>query len=237
MLRKFRSVCGVAALLGMTGVAQAVPVTFTNIGDFNVSGSSGTTIFRASLGGLGIANLVSLQITDGGSVAGGRPGIFSGFDLDAVRLSYTLCNTAACAAAAPSLSVFDFINGISFTPGAMAPVGADAAAAGPRVFGSSPGNVVNNAVATLGAFDAVYPSGAEQGWVTLGLGGSIAFNLTSAISTEGLYLYIGEVGNNGEVAAGNVQIRDTPVKVPEPAALGLLGLGLLGAAVGRHKRR
>ena len=69
----------------------------------------------------------------------------------------------------------------------------------------------------------------------MGDNGIIDFNLTAATSTTGLFLYIGEVGDNGEVAAGSIIVRDT-TSLPEPGGLGLLGLAVAGLATWRRRR-
>jgi PEP-CTERM motif len=174
-------------------------------------------------------DIQSLTIRDNSGGLGGASGAFSGFDLDAVKISSTDCASAACAASAAGLAVFNFGAGTIFTPGTQR------APADPKLFGTdATGAAVNNAVATLGAFDADSNTGAADGFLSLGDLGTISFNLSSAISGAGRFLYIGEVGDNGELAASSIEVRDA--KVPEPGTTLLLGSALL-AALGLRRRR
>lgn len=218
----------VAATLATAGPAQAAAVTFTKLTGTTGGAPANTAVFKADLSTVGLATILSVSITDNSFGLGGAGGQFSGFDLDAIKLSTTDCASAACAAGLAGLSVFDFLSGIVFSPGVQR------APADPKLFGTdAAGTGVDNAVATLGDFDGNSTTAipGAGGFVSLGDGGAISFNLTGAVSTAGLYLYIGEVGDNGELAAGNIVVRDTPVRVPVPASslLALLGLGALAA--------
>ena len=80
-------------------------------------------------------------------------------------------------------------------------------------------------VATLASFDGnsttstTFPPVAD-GFVSLGDTGKVGFNLTSPVSpNNSLFLYIGEVGDNGEVAAGQIIVSDQPMNVPEPLTI------------------
>lgn len=212
--------------------AAAVPVTLTELTGLTGGSPAATTVFKADLSTIGIASILSISIADNSSGLGGAAGQFSGFDLDAIKLSTTDCADASCAAAAAAVAVFDFTAGTIFSPGTQR------APPDPKLFGTGPaGNTVDDAVARLGLFDGNSTTAipGADGFMSLGDDGLLSFNLTAATSTSGLFLYIGEVGNNGELAASNIEVRQTTV--PEPGSIALLAAALTGLAfVGRARR-
>lgn len=231
MRKKMRMLAAAAALVLGHAVAGAETVSFTELTGLTGGTFQGTGVYRADLSTVGLGSILSISIGDNSSGLGGAPGAFSGFDLDAIKLSTTECASAACVQGLAGLGVFDFGAGTLFTPGAQrAPVD-------PQLFGTGlGGTTVDNTVATLGSFDAESTTGPSAfGFISLGDNGSISFNLLSAVSTAGLFLYIGEVGNNGEVAAGTVRVSDNQVPLPSSLALAVLGLAILlvGRSVGR----
>lgn len=230
MGRKLAIRCAALVALVACSAASAVPVTLTKLTGITGGAVAGTAVYKADLSSAGLGSILSIGISDNSGSLGGAGGQFSGFDLDAIKLSTTDCADAACASAAGGLSVFDFVTGVVFNPGAQRiPVGA-------KLFGTDAGGTgLDNAVATLGAFDGESTTVTPFGFLSLGDTGSIDFNLTSAASTAGLFLYIGEVGDNGEVAAGAIVVREGRT-VPEPGSLALAMLGLTGAALGFRRR-
>lgn len=227
----FNALCAGVALALMPASASAEVVTLSKLtGLTGNSGAAQTAVYRANLNSL-IGQFQAINIADASGNFGGSAGQFSGFDLDAIKLSYDFCTTAACAAGAAAVAVFNFSSGIFFTPGTQrAPID-------PKLFGTGPaGNTVNNAVATLGAFDAFSSTASPNGFVSMGDNGVLSFSLTSLLSGTGLYLYIGEVGDNGEVAGSNITVSRSAVPEPATWAMLILGFGAVGGALRRRAR-
>ena len=219
-------------------VAQAdvVSVPFTELSGISGGAIAGTAVYETDLSAVGLTSILSISIQDASFGLGGAAGQFSGFDLDAIKLSTTDCATAACAAGLAGLAVFNFPGGTIFAPGVQR-VPTD-----PKLFGTgATGTTVDNTVATLGVFDGESTTAIPGafGFLSMGDGGLLSFNLTAPVDPAGLHLYIGEVGDNGEVAAGSVVVRDTPVGVPEPSStlflLGFAAAGLGGFAWWRRR--
>jgi hypothetical protein len=217
-----------------SAAAATLNITFQKLEGLTGGNPAGTAVYYADLSKVNF-DINSITIADSNN-GGGTTGAFSGFDLDAIKLSRELVNNAAAVNGISGLNVFDFTsNGTVLTPGTQRdPVNPGEPAKSLDLFGST-GGIVNTSVATLNRFDGNSTSALQVdsanpstafGFISLGDGGKISFNLISALSNSGnpLYLYIGEVGDNGEVVNGQITVSDEPVQVPEPTAVAALSI-------------
>ena len=231
-------------------LANAAILSGTDIGDAGANGQ--TTVYRFDLGtelnvNLGVTSLSSIKLNETSGSGSSSTGSFSGFDLDGVRLSYT--NTAV-ATAVDGLTpagggVLDFTPAYTtFTPGFIVDAGSSpyiAPAPGfpNHLWGSTAGGEVDPS-ATLGSIDAfsTLDPNSATGFMSMGEGGMLQFDFTAPLSTAGLFLYIGEVGDNGELA--DLEFTVNPASsntIPEPTAAAVWGLfSLLGACILRRKK-
>jgi hypothetical protein len=104
-------VLATAAALALASAAHAVPVALTKLTGLTGGTLQGTAVYKADLSTIGLASVLSIGIRDSSGLLGGATGQFSGFDLDAIKLSTTDCADATCAQGAAGLSVFNFTTG------------------------------------------------------------------------------------------------------------------------------
>lgn len=175
-------------LTALTGLAGGTPAD--------------TTVYYADLSTVAASYITSLTLTDNSSSVASDTGRFSGFDLDAVKLSTTLAADATGVQALAGLAGFDFT-----TTGTVLTPGTQVAPLDPDLFGTS-GGAINGQLATLSNFDADAIFGANaQGFVSLGNGGAITFHFNPPLAiTAPLYLYLGEVTDVGEGPLLTVQV-------------------------------
>lgn len=174
-----------------------------------------TTVYMADLSNLGLTNIGSVAILDNSAGSGGASGQFSGIDLDALRLSTISCSDASCVANLSAPPILNISPGrVVFAPGSQRPP------ADPKLFGTDlTGAAVDFATASLSSFDAnAGPSNPDKrGSLSLGDGGILIASLQNPISTSGLNLYIGEVGD-AEMSTASVIISDAALPVSDQLA-------------------
>lgn len=239
---KTRVLLSAAIALGIASQAGAatIPLTFTKLIGDTGGNPAQTAVYRAKINANTLTQILSIRIRDNSSSSAGADGQFTGFDLDGIKLSTTSVSFASTAKFLGGLNVFNFGAGTTFTPGTQdAPFDA-------KLFGTTANGLdVNNTVATLGAFDGNSTTNTNpifgkvaNGFVSLGLGGQISFNLTSPVANnQALYLYVGEVGDNGELLNTSIEVSDQAVAVPVPASAWMGLMTMAGLVLARTTRR
>ena len=201
--------------------AATVSPVFVDYG-LDTTNAQSTRMYGANLTGLGLTEIGSVKVTDSNSGLGGSPGIYSGFDLDAIFLDVD--GDLATTGDRYFASSFIFSAG-SIRAGSDQPP----SPSGGPVNGAVSSTQVDTAWATLNDIDAIWFG---RGSLTLGDGGELTAVFASPIQImSSLYLFVGEVsGDPGEIVTGSIEVSDTVPAVPLPATAPLLlaAVGFLG---------
>lgn len=166
-------------------------------------------LFRLDLATAGVASIQTITLYDDGLISGGS-GAASGFDLDMIKLSTTQVTRASAVSALPGLEGFDFSHqNVLFEPGFLQPWRSSDPQVWNRnqLFGTVGETQVNFATATLDLVDGYDRSNTNPvdfSSVSIGEGGRITFRLTRPIATEGLYLYLSDVGGGNDAVRVSV---------------------------------
>jgi PKD repeat protein len=176
-------------IVRVSGFVQVQPVIIPGVlgGD-----PARTAVYRVDAAMLGISSLASLAVADLG-VDAGTDGSFSGFDLDAVVLATQACADATCVQHLQPTVALDFSRERALLLPGLRRGGSRRPLKGTLAVGDR----VDEEFATLGAFDANSSASLDAwGFVSLGDKGRLIVNLPTAVPTDNLYIYIGEVGSN-----------------------------------------
>ena len=212
--RVFEEVKGIFASIGI-GESNLSPAY---LGDVGASG-----VFRVNLAESGLTSIQSITIEDDNVISGGT-GAASGFDLDMIKLSSVLTNSAFQASSLVGSNAFTFSDlTTSFQPGFLQPwrSGDPETWNQDRLFGTA-GLRANFPIATLNSIDGV--NNADSGSISIGEGGKITFTLNNPISSDGLYLYVADTGGGND----NFRVRVSSVSNPASQQ----GLTLTGTSRG-----
>jgi hypothetical protein len=225
---------GFAGLVAVSASASAAVLTIEDLG--TAPGTTNTLLQRVNLGAAGLTSINTIVLTDISAGAGGNPGIFSGYDLDAVFLDRD--GNIATAGDRIAFSSLAFTGGVirptadvNQTPSAPNNIGA--------YFGTNTaGNIVpfgpgGAKDATLNTFDGVNSANRlnANGFLSFGDGGVLTLSFANILVGDGLYLLFGEVGGQGE----KLQV-EAPGQVPLPGAVWLF-LSAIAVLFGMSRRR
>jgi hypothetical protein len=222
-------VAGCAAAVALSGNALAVEIPVTAAPQLAVPphGDYGTVIQSADMGLAGVSTITTVTITDISGGLGGQPGMFSGYDIDAIILDRDgNINTTG--------DQFTPV-AIAFTQGAIRPTANPSqiphADQGP-LFGLDNGGAIDPAASTLTSFDGVNIAHRDNadGFLSMGDGGILVLTFAGISVDGGLFLLFGEVGGQGE------QVRVDVGAVPLPAAAWLF-LSAIAMLLGMSRRR
>ncbi len=220
---------GCAAAVALSGNALAVEIPVTAAPQLAVPphGDYGTVIQGADMGLAGVSTITTVTITDISGGSGGQPGMFSGYDIDAILLDRDGDINTTSDQFTPVAIVFT--QGTVRTP---APLSQQPHADQGPLFGLNNGGAIDPTEATLTAFDAVNIADRDnaEGYLSMGDGGILVLTFAGISVDGGLVLLFGEVGGQGE------QVRVDVGAVPLPAAAWLF-LSAIAMLLGMSRRR
>ncbi len=227
-----RAVIGIAGLIAVSGPASAAVLTIQNAG--TAPGTAGTLLQRVDLAAAGLTTINTIVLTDISGGVGGEPGIFSGYDLDAVFLD----------ADGDITTTGDQIafTSLAFTGGTIRPTGdVNQMPSNLNNYGQYFGTTFAGDIAgfgtgqsaTLDTFDASNTASrlTANGFLSLGDGGEVVLTFADILVGDSMFLVFGEVGGQGEMLQVSV-----PSQVPLPGAVWLLLSGI-AALFGVSRRR
>jgi hypothetical protein len=231
---------GIAGLVAASGSASAAVLTIEEVGLNTPGAPADTKVERVDLAAAGLTSINTIILTDitvpldNPPTMPGSPGIFTGYDLDAVFLDVDGDLTT-------SGDRF-YLTGTSFTGGTIWDT--DATNQMPSAvndygtyFGTNDaGNIAefgNSQDATLDTFDGVNSASRlnADGYLSLGQGGELVLTFADILVGDSLYLMFGEVAGQGEA----LQVS-TPSAVPLPGAVWLF-LSAIAVLFGMSRRR
>lgn len=226
----------IGGLVSVSTSAAAVEIPVTDVG-FGLPGAPGTLVQSADLSLAGTPTINTIVLTDISGGNGGDPGVFSGYDLDAIVLDRD--GDITTTGAGEQFTLASLGASLTFTGGTIR------GGAGPfqvpdgfnnvgTYFGTNFGDgLINEAVATLNTFDGVNSADTlnADGFLSFGDGGELVITFADIAVGSGLFLLVGEVGGQGEA------IRvDVPGQVPLPGAVWLF-LSAIAVLFGLSRRR